>query len=125
MLNVGIIGASGYTGAELLRLLHGHPEVRVTAITSRSYAGRPLGECFPSLGHLGLSFDTHEDPAVLDKAEFFFTALPHKASMGMEEMFAKSMYLPSTSSRNPSSRLIIHHCIGISQTSCLLDRSEK
>ncbi len=81
MLNVGIVGASGYTGAELLRLLHGHPEVRVTAITSRSYAGRPLAECFPSLGHLGLSFDTHEDPAVLDKAEFFFTALPHKASM--------------------------------------------
>jgi N-acetyl-gamma-glutamyl-phosphate reductase len=81
MLSVGIIGASGYTGAELLRLLHVHPRLRVTVITSRSYAGRPLGECFPSLGHLDLAFETHEDPAVLDRAEAFFLALPHKASM--------------------------------------------
>ncbi len=81
MISVGIIGASGYTGAELLRLLHGHPEARVTVITSRSYAGKPLGECFPSLGHLGLTFVSHDDPAALDRAEVFFTALPHKASM--------------------------------------------
>ncbi|MFU8856771.1 MAG: N-acetyl-gamma-glutamyl-phosphate reductase [Deferrisomatales bacterium] len=81
MLPVGIIGASGYTGAELLRLLHVHPHARVTAITSRSYAGRTLGECFPSLGHVDLTFQPHDDPAVIDQAEAFFLALPHKASM--------------------------------------------
>jgi N-acetyl-gamma-glutamyl-phosphate reductase len=83
MLFVGIIGASGYTGAELLRLLHVHPNARVTAITSRKYAGRPLGECFPSLGHLGLPFESHEDEAVLDRAELYFTALPHQTSMAV------------------------------------------
>lgn len=81
MLSVGIIGASGYTGAELLRLLHTHPEAVVTVITSRKYTGRPLGECFPSLGHLGLAFESHEDEAVLDRADVYFTALPHQTSM--------------------------------------------
>jgi len=83
MLPVGIIGASGYTGAELLRLLHGHPEARVSVITSRSYAGRPLEACFPSLGGSDLVFQPHEDPKVFDRAEVFFTALPHKASMAV------------------------------------------
>jgi N-acetyl-gamma-glutamyl-phosphate reductase len=83
MVTVGIIGASGYTGAELLRLLHSHPEVRVTTITSRSYAGRPLGACFPSLAGIDLTFDNHEDAGVFDRAEVFFTALPHKASMAV------------------------------------------
>jgi len=83
MLSVGIIGASGYTGAELLRILYTHPEVRVTLITSRKYAGRPLGECFPSLSHLDLTFESHEDDRVVDRAEMFFTALPHQASMAM------------------------------------------
>ncbi|RMG88138.1 MAG: N-acetyl-gamma-glutamyl-phosphate reductase [Candidatus Dadabacteria bacterium] len=81
MTDVGIIGASGYTGAELVRLLCRHPEVRITAITSRKYAGRPLGDCFPSLGHLDLTFVSHEEPGLFDRAEVFFTALPHKASM--------------------------------------------
>ncbi|MHB8765474.1 MAG: N-acetyl-gamma-glutamyl-phosphate reductase [Deferrisomatales bacterium] len=81
MLSVGIVGASGYTGAELLRILHTHPRVRVAAITSRSYAGKPLGECFPSLGHLGLTFESHEGGDALERAEVYFTALPHKASM--------------------------------------------
>jgi len=83
MLTVGIIGASGYTGAELLRLLHGHPEVQVTTITSRSYAGRPLGACFPSLAGMDLVFDNHEEPGVFTRAEVFFTALPHKAAMAV------------------------------------------
>ena len=49
MINVGIIGASGYTGAELARILCNHPEVRITAATSRQHAGQPLSEVFPSL----------------------------------------------------------------------------
>ncbi|MDP2971480.1 MAG: N-acetyl-gamma-glutamyl-phosphate reductase, partial [Deltaproteobacteria bacterium] len=46
---VGIIGATGYTGVELLRLLLHHPEVEVTALTSQKYAGVPIGQVFPSL----------------------------------------------------------------------------
>ncbi|GAB4263312.1 MAG: N-acetyl-gamma-glutamyl-phosphate reductase [Deferrisomatales bacterium] len=83
MVPVGIIGASGYTGAELLRLLYGHPEAEVAAVTSRTYLGRSVGECFPSLAGWELRFESHEDPKVLDRAEVFFTALPHKASMAV------------------------------------------
>ncbi len=46
---VGIIGATGYTGAELLRLLLHHPEVEVAALTSQKYAGVPIDQVFPSL----------------------------------------------------------------------------
>lgn len=83
MISVGIVGASGYTGAELLRLLYNHPEVRVTVITSRSYAGKPLGACFPSLGGWDLTFESHEDDEALAKADVYFTALPHQASMAV------------------------------------------
>lgn len=83
MVPVGIIGASGYTGAELLRLLSAHPKARVTLITSRTYAGKPLGACFPSLGRLDLTFESHDDEALFDRAEVFFTALPHQASMAV------------------------------------------
>ncbi|MBI5015846.1 MAG: N-acetyl-gamma-glutamyl-phosphate reductase [Deltaproteobacteria bacterium] len=81
MLSVGIIGASGYTGAELLRLLYNHPQARVDLITSRKYAGKPLGECFPSLGGWDLTFESHEDEAVLARTDVVFTALPHQTSM--------------------------------------------
>jgi N-acetyl-gamma-glutamyl-phosphate reductase len=49
MMRVGIVGASGYTGVELARLLAGHPEIRLTVATSRQYAGKPLAEVFPNL----------------------------------------------------------------------------
>ena len=81
MLKVGIIGASGYTGAELIRVLANHPNVEISVITSRQYAGKPLGDCYPGLSHLNLTFDRSEDEAGLGKAELYFTALPHKAAM--------------------------------------------
>ncbi len=81
MVSVGIVGASGYTGAELLRLLSRHPRTRVTTITSRSYLGQPVGACFPHLAGMDLAFDDHDDDRILDRADVFFTALPHKASM--------------------------------------------
>ena len=49
MLKVAIIGGSGYTGLELLRLLSQHPEVEIAAATSRQYAGRLAGDVFPWL----------------------------------------------------------------------------
>ncbi len=81
MLTVGICGASGYTGAELLRLLSAHPSVRITVVTSERLAGRPLVEHFPHLkGILEIDFRSIEDPSILKEAELFFLALPHGAS---------------------------------------------
>jgi N-acetyl-gamma-glutamyl-phosphate reductase len=84
MINVGIVGGTGYTGVELLRLLAVHPEARVQAITSRTEAGVPVGTMFPSLrgqGHLSeLQFS---DPAGagLSRCDVVFFATPHGVAM--------------------------------------------
>ena len=84
MHKVAVIGASGYTGVELLRLLAGHPQVTVTCVTSRQQAGQSLGEVFPSLaGVYDLNFEAVEPAAVAGRAELVFTAVPHQAAMGM------------------------------------------
>lgn len=73
MLNVGIIGASGYTGAELARILYNHPEVQLTAATSRQYAGRPLAEIFPSLrARVDIICEDLSVAELCAKADFFF-----------------------------------------------------
>ena len=72
---VGIINVTGYTGAELARLLYQHPEVELTSVTGRSAAGQKLGEVFPHLAGLGLTIDTK-----LGEVEFVFSAMPHKES---------------------------------------------
>ena len=57
MIKVGIIGGTGYTGVELLRLLIQHPQVEIAVVTSRSEAGKSVAELFPNLrGHLDLIF---------------------------------------------------------------------
>ncbi len=53
-LRVAIVGASGYTGAELVRILAAHPRAEIAALTADRRAGEPLGAVFPQLGHLGL-----------------------------------------------------------------------
>ena len=84
MINVGIIGASGYTGAELARILCNHPEVRITAATSRQNAGRPLSEIFPSLrGKVDIICENLTPAELCKKADFFFTAVPHKTAMDL------------------------------------------
>ena len=84
MINVGIIGASGYTGAELARILCNHPEVRITAATSRQNAGRPLSEIFPSLrGKVDIVCENLTIDQLCNKADFFFTAVPHKTAMDL------------------------------------------
>lgn len=84
MINVGIIGASGYTGAELARILCNHPEVNITAATSRQYAGKPLSEIFPNLrGKVDIICENLSINELCDKADFFFTAVPHKTAMDL------------------------------------------
>jgi len=81
-IRIAVIGASGYTGQELLRLLASHPRVELVAVTSRQEAGRPLVEAFPRLrgaaGFEALSFiDPETDAVVASGAEAAFLALPH------------------------------------------------
>ena len=79
MNKVAIIGASGYTGGELLRMLLNHPEVEVTDITSRQHDGTPAHKIHPHIRDSGLEF-VDKQPDELD-ADVVFTATPHGASM--------------------------------------------
>ena len=82
MVRVGIVGASGYTGVELARLLAGHPEIHLTVATSRQYAGKPLAEVFPNLRkRVDIRCENLSVDELIDKADFFFTAVPHKTAM--------------------------------------------
>jgi N-acetyl-gamma-glutamyl-phosphate reductase len=77
MISVGIVGATGYTGVELLRLLARHPQVRITAVTSRGDAGTPVAAMFPSLrGVVGLEFVAPEVEE-LARCDAVFFATPH------------------------------------------------
>jgi len=89
--NVGIIGATGYTGVELLRLLLHHPEVEVTALTSQKYAGVPVDQVFPSLGkRLPLKCEELSVEKISEKTDFIFTAVPHKTAMETVPLFYRS-----------------------------------
>ncbi len=80
-IKVGIVGGTGYTGVELLRLLAIHPDVELTAITSRGEAGMPVADMFPSLrGYVDLAFS---DPATADltACNVVFFATPHGVAM--------------------------------------------
>src|SRR4051794_1034892 len=84
MMRVGVVGASGYTGAELLRLLAGHPELDVVYATGDSAAGVRAAELYPSLAaaYPDLVFDAY-DPAAADGLDLVFLGLPHGASQGI------------------------------------------
>ena len=81
MISVGIVGGTGYTGVELLRLLLSHPNVQVTTLTSRTEAGRRVDDMFPSLrGHTDLQF-SDLDLEVLKTCDVVFFATPHGVAM--------------------------------------------
>lgn len=81
MVKVGVVGGTGYTGVELLRLLARHPTVELRAVTSRKEAGTPVAAMFPSLrGHVDIAFS---DPAsgALDGCDVVFFATPNGVAM--------------------------------------------
>jgi N-acetyl-gamma-glutamyl-phosphate reductase len=83
MIRVGIVGGTGYTGVELLRLLALHPQVEVVVITSRSEAGVHVTDLFPNLrGHLDLCF-SEPDPERLSGCDLIFFATPNGTAMGL------------------------------------------
>lgn len=84
MLKVGIIGVTGYTGMELVRILLSHPNVQLSYASSRSWAGKKLDDAIPHLYETSELVLSNFDAAdVSDKAEFFFVCLPHGESMGV------------------------------------------
>ncbi|MEO7496738.1 MAG: N-acetyl-gamma-glutamyl-phosphate reductase [Massilia sp.] len=81
MIKVGIVGGTGYTGVELLRLLAAHPDAQLTAITSRKEDGLPVADMFPSLrGHVDLAFSA-PDKVDLTQCDVVFLATPHGVAM--------------------------------------------
>ncbi|MCT2529240.1 N-acetyl-gamma-glutamyl-phosphate reductase [SAR92 clade bacterium H921] len=82
MIKIGIVGGTGYTGAELLRLLSGHPNAELVAITSRSEKGVPVAQLYPNLrGIVDLAF-SDPDIAVLGQCDLVFFATPHGVAQG-------------------------------------------
>ena len=81
MIQIGVVGGTGYTGIELLRLLAGHPEVSLSVITSRSEAGTAVADLFPSLrGHVDLVFSAPDRDA-LSTCDVVFFATPNGTAM--------------------------------------------
>lgn len=84
MTRIGVIGASGYAGAELLRLCAGHPDFDVVLATGDSQAGSPVTDLYPNLASLygSVSFEAFE-PSMADGLDLVFLALPHGASQDL------------------------------------------
>jgi N-acetyl-gamma-glutamyl-phosphate reductase len=95
-MKVAVIGASGYVGEELVRLLLGHPHADLVAVTSRQFAGRTLAEIFPRLSHHEktneLRFDQPAPSQLVQMAETIFLALPH----GLAAEFARPLLQAGT-----------------------------
>lgn len=87
VIKAGIVGGTGYTGVELLRLLVNHPQVELAVITSRAEAGVKVADMYPSLrGHIDLAF-TEPDVAVLGELDVVFFATPHGVAQNMMPAF--------------------------------------
>ena len=82
MTRVGVIGATGYAGAELVRILVGHPAVKLSVLTSRQYAGVPFHEIYPAFtGAIETECESFAMDTVCDRTDIVFIALPHQLPM--------------------------------------------
>lgn len=87
-VKVGIIGASGYAGVELLRLLHSHPNAKVVGISSVSFEGKTIDQLFPNLRNIENDILTDED-TVIAGSDVVFTAVPHGVAEKIAEKCIK------------------------------------
>jgi N-acetyl-gamma-glutamyl-phosphate reductase len=82
MTRVAVVGATGYAGAELVRILAGHPETNITILTSRRYAGIKFDQAYPSMaGMVDKVCEAYATDRICDSADVIFTALPHQLPM--------------------------------------------
>lgn len=82
MLKVGVIGATGYTGVELVRLLKSHPNVEISALTSEQRAGEKYSKVFPAFrGEVALELEKLNPDKLIGKIDFAFLCLPHQKAM--------------------------------------------
>lgn len=86
MIRVGLVGVTGYTGMELARLLTGHPNMKLTAATSRTEAGKRLGDLYPFLNGLpgaDVILIEPEPELIAKECDLAFLAVPHTAATEM------------------------------------------
>lgn len=89
--NVAILGASGYTGAELVRLIATHPSLKITGLSGNSKAGMAMADVFPHLRHLDLPVLTTIDELDLAAVDLVFCALPHATSQAVISKLPKTL----------------------------------
>jgi len=89
--NIAILGASGYTGAELVRLIATHPMMRIVALTAERKAGLPMAEVFPHLRHLDLPTLVKIDAVDFADVDLCFCALPHATSQKVIAVLPKTL----------------------------------
>ncbi len=89
-IKVGVVGASGYSGEELIRLLFGHENCEVKIITSRQYAGDKIGSVFPRFMEKEIKFSTPNVAEIAEKCDVAFLALPHGLAAEFAEPLVKS-----------------------------------
>lgn len=90
-IKAAIFGASGYTGQELTRILSGHPQVELVAVTSRRFAGKAVSDVFPSLcGLTSLKYEDATPERIAGLCDVAFLALPHGVSMDIAPAFVKA-----------------------------------
>ena len=111
-IKVGVVGATGYTGVELLRLLSSHPNIEITTVTSRSESGKAVSDYFPSLrGIYDLTFQTPEH-AGLEKCDIVFFATPNGIAMNDAPRLWKKVSASSTYPLTFVYRIFPHGNIG-------------
>lgn len=92
-IKAGIIGATGYAGAELVKLLLSHPQAEIVAVSSVSYEGKPLSEVYPNFKKLA-DMTLENADAVIEKSDVIFASLPHGLSEPLaEQCLAKNKLL--------------------------------
>lgn len=83
MIDVAIVGAAGYTGAELTRLVAAHPEFSLAMATSRADAGTRVNDLYPALAHVDVAYVEPDVGAIAKAAQLAFLAVPHTAAMAI------------------------------------------
>ena len=88
MIRIAIVGATGYAGAELVRILSAHPEVELTVLTSRQFAGVRFDQVYPAFnGVIDLVCEAYSQDRICDRADVVFMALPHQLPMSFVPEF--------------------------------------